>query len=113
MQPIRPPQPAVPPLQYFTRDKEFWFEDGSIILIASTIGFKVYRRLLKEHSPFFRDLFRIPQPPTTQQIDGCPFVRLSDRPEQVRHLLRVLFPTNGNLVYVCVHAESRLLLKAH
>ncbi|KAH9886947.1 hypothetical protein C8Q73DRAFT_794978 [Cubamyces lactineus] len=104
-QPAPPVQPALPPIQFFTRDKEFWFEDGSIILIAFTIGFKVYRRLLMEHSPFFRDLFRIPQPPTMQQIDGCPFVRLTDRPEQVRHLLRVLFPTNGNLVFGKSHAS--------
>ncbi|KAI0334278.1 hypothetical protein GY45DRAFT_1243000 [Cubamyces sp. BRFM 1775] len=92
------------PCQHFVQDPEFWFEDGSIILIACHTGFKVYRRLLMEHSPFFRDLFRIPQPAGAPKIDGCPYVVLMDRPEQLKHLLRVIFPTNGNLVFGKPHA---------
>ena len=81
-------------------DSEFWFEDGSVVLIAQNVGFRVYKRLLAEHSPFFRDLFRIPQPATAQLIEECPVVLLADYAWQFRHFLRALFPTKGNLTYV-------------
>ncbi|RDX48989.1 hypothetical protein OH76DRAFT_1404202 [Lentinus brumalis] len=82
------------------RDPEFWFEDGSIVLIAyGDIGFRVYKRILAEHSAFFRDLFSIPQPPKVPKIDGCPYVYVSDFPSQLRHLLRALFPTKGHLAF--------------
>ena len=36
---FRPP-PDLP------RDSEFWFEDGSIVIIAMNVGFRGYKRLL-------------------------------------------------------------------
>lgn len=86
-------------------DPEFWFEDGSIVLVAHNIGFRVYKRLLSEHSPFFRDLFQMPQPAYASKVEGTPCVVLLDPPDWVRHLLRVLFPTNGNLTYVVKYSE--------
>ncbi|KAI0776585.1 hypothetical protein BD413DRAFT_602160 [Trametes elegans] len=90
-------EPALP--QNVAHDPEFWFEDGSIVLVAYNIGFRVYQRILTEHSPFFRDLFRIPQPDTAMKIEGCPVVVLMDPPPQLKHLLRVLYPTSGNLTF--------------
>ncbi len=91
-------EPVPPPS--LVHDPEFWFEDGSIVLVAHNIGFRVYKRLLSEHSPLFRDLFQMPQPAYASKVEGTPCVVLLDPPEQVRHLLRVLLPTNGNLTYV-------------
>ncbi|KAI0632657.1 hypothetical protein C8Q77DRAFT_1118845 [Trametes polyzona] len=88
-----------PVLRPVERDTEFWFEDGTIVLVAQNVGFRVYKRLLAEHSPFFKDLFMIPQPNYVHKIDDCPCVSLADPPEQLRHLLRVLFPTNGHLTF--------------
>ncbi|KAI0700396.1 hypothetical protein C8T65DRAFT_811948 [Cerioporus squamosus] len=82
------------------RDPEFWFEDGSIILIAyGDVGFRVYKRILSEHSALFRDMFNMPQPPKVPKIDGCPYAYVADYPSQLRHLLRVLFPTRGHLAF--------------
>ncbi len=95
---VQVPEPAPPPT--LVHDPEFWFEDGSVVLVSLNTGFRVYKRLLVEHSPFFRDLFQMPQPENAPTVEGTPCVVVSDPPEQVRHLLRVLFPTNGHLTYV-------------
>lgn len=93
--------PFVPPPK-LQRDSEFWFEDGSIILIAQNVGFRVYKRLLCEHSPFFRDLFNIPQPTDVPKIDGCPVIQTLDWAWQLRHLFRIIFPTQNHITYVPV-----------
>ncbi|KAI0669060.1 hypothetical protein C8Q78DRAFT_978985 [Trametes maxima] len=99
----RPPASDPIPLQPLFKDPEFWFEDGSIVLVAQGVAFRVYKRILAEHSPFFRDMFQIPQPARMAEVDGCPSVVLTDPAQQLRHLLRVLFPTNGNLVFGKCH----------
>ncbi|RDX48948.1 hypothetical protein OH76DRAFT_615120 [Lentinus brumalis] len=43
------------------RDEELWFEDGTIVLVAGHVEFKVYVRPLIEHSPVFRDMLSLPQ----------------------------------------------------
>ncbi|RPD58548.1 hypothetical protein L226DRAFT_466512 [Lentinus tigrinus ALCF2SS1-7] len=77
-----------------TRDEEFWFDDGSIILIARNVEFRVYKGLLADHSPVFRDMFSLPQPPISEgELETpCPVVHLSDSAEDVRCLLRVCMP---------------------
>ncbi|RDX48995.1 hypothetical protein OH76DRAFT_1556700 [Lentinus brumalis] len=76
------------------RDEEFWFEDGSIILAARDVEFRVYKGLLANHSPVFKDMFSLPQPPTSEGAleSPCPVVHLADSPEDVRCLLRVCMP---------------------
>ena len=74
----------------FTRDEEFWFEDGSIVLVARDTGFRVYRELLARRSQIFRDLFAVPQPADGLLVAGCPVVHLSETPEAARELLEAL-----------------------
>lgn len=77
------------------RDEEFWFEDGSVILVARNMEFRVYMRVLADHSPVFADMFSLPQPPRpapSPAADECPIVHLADSPEDLRHILRVLLP---------------------
>ncbi|PIL26295.1 hypothetical protein GSI_12051 [Ganoderma sinense ZZ0214-1] len=97
--PPRVPPPDFGPPPNLEHDPEFWFEDGSVVLIAQNVGFRVYKRLLAEHSPFFRDLFAIPQPVPAPKVEGCPLVYLSEFAWQFRHFLRALFPTKGNLTF--------------
>ncbi|EIW56908.1 uncharacterized protein TRAVEDRAFT_128274 [Trametes versicolor FP-101664 SS1] len=82
-----------------TRDEEFWYSDGNIILLAHDVEFRVYKGLLAEHSPVFRDMFSLPQPPCPNTVlseDACPVVQLSDSPEDLRHILRVYMPKLGS-----------------
>lgn len=92
------------PCAVFSR-AEFWFGDGNIILVARDVEFRVYKGILADHSPVFDDMFSFPQPtPSTtpplatstgSTTDTCPFVHLTDSPEDLRHLLRVCMPKKG------------------
>ncbi|OJT05560.1 hypothetical protein TRAPUB_3609 [Trametes pubescens] len=82
------------------RDEEFWYPDGSIILVAGDVEFRVFKGILAKHSPVFRDMFSLPQPsdPTSSASsaqDVCPVVHLSDSAEDLRHVLRAYMPTGG------------------
>ncbi|KAH9932276.1 uncharacterized protein B0H18DRAFT_52418 [Fomitopsis serialis] len=56
----------------FKKDANFWYPDGSVVLLAQNVGFKVYRGLLAEQSEVFADLFTLPQPPEAQALEDCP-----------------------------------------
>ena len=78
---------------HLERDKEFWYKDGTIILMAGDFEFRVYRGPLERHSPVFRDMLSMPQPPESGNKDkenGCPVIPLSDSPQELRHLLRAV-----------------------
>ncbi len=87
------------------RDAEFWFRDGNIVLVARDVDFRVYKGILADQSPVFDDMFSFPQPApftpprlelaSSSNTDACPFVHLSDSPEDLRHLLRVCIPKKG------------------
>ena len=87
------------------RDEEFWYEDGTIVLLAGDVSFRVYKGVLAAHSPIFADMFSIPQPDTLSQSlssesQPCPTVRVSDSSEDLRYVLRALLPSHAAM-YVC------------
>ena len=109
---IMPPADPAPPSkrphisteespQVLAKDSELWYEDGTITLIARNIEFRVYRGPLARHSPFFRDMLSMPQPPAALQFSvsepnaGCPVIHLTDSPEDLRHVLRVFTAGRG------------------
>ena len=71
---------------------DIWYDDGNVVLQAQNTQFKVYRGILAQSSPVFKDMFSFPQPPLedAQLVDGCPVVHLSDSAEEVRYILRAL-----------------------
>ncbi len=73
------------------RDEEFWFEDGNVMLVARDVEFRVFKGILADHSPVFKDMFSLPQPPEYATA-LCPVVHVTDAPEDLRHLLRVYMP---------------------
>ncbi|EIW56926.1 uncharacterized protein TRAVEDRAFT_128344 [Trametes versicolor FP-101664 SS1] len=104
-----------------TRDKDFWYDDGTIILVAGSVEFRVYKGILSENSSVFRDMFSLPQPPIPSTAlptaDGCPVVHLSDSPKDWRHVLRVythknhpspFFVTAPSYSYAMISAAVRL-----
>ena len=72
------------------RDEEFWLEDGSIVLVCKNVGFRVYRVLLASQSTVFADMLATANPDAGETYEGCPVVRLSDSPEDMRHFLRAI-----------------------
>jgi len=83
--------PEVGPQNGLVCDKEFWFDDGNIVLVVCTDAFRVHKSVLARSSEIFRDLFTVAQPCSYPFIEGCPIVHLSDHPDDVRHLLRALY----------------------
>ncbi|KAJ8502110.1 hypothetical protein ONZ51_g164 [Trametes cubensis] len=82
------------------RDRDYWFEDGNIVLIARGVSFRVYKGLLAEHSSVFRSMFLVAQAspqPAEQSIDGCPVVYLDDAPEDLRQLFKFIFPLGTSI----------------
>ncbi|KAF7974951.1 hypothetical protein HWV62_11013 [Athelia sp. TMB] len=84
---------------------DIWYDDGNVVLQAQNTQFKVYRGILAQSSPVFKDMFMIPQPPIedTQLVEGCPVVCLSDSAEEVRYVLRAL---SGQRLKVFAHQLS-------
>ena len=93
----------------WNRHPEFWFADGSIILLAHDVLFRVHKSFLARHSLVFRDMFSLPQPSLESSspsndtdakkvenmdhgmVDGCPVVRIHDTPDDVASLLYALY----------------------
>lgn len=69
-------------------DEEFWYSDGSIVLITGAMAFRVYHGILVSESTIFSDLLSLPQPEDVERIEGCPTVRVTDSTEDLRTLLR-------------------------
>ena len=79
------------------KDEEFWFEDGTVILHAGDVEFRVYGGLLESHSTVFKELFAQSHPTRAVSIAGrtdflCPVIKLSDSPHDLRHVLRSCMP---------------------
>ena len=93
--PKDPPEDATPKPP--TPDDEFWLEDGNLTLIArESIEFRVYKGPLISNAPVFKDMLSLPQPDGGPSGCTCGYapalVHLTDSPEDLRHLLRVLVP---------------------
>jgi hypothetical protein len=65
-----------------------------IIQSCDSINFRVHKLVLSLSSPFFDDMFSLPQPPESDQevVDGLPVVRLSEDAEVLKCLLTMLYP---------------------
>ena len=85
-------------LDQIEKDKEYWLEDGNIIIVATggpAIGFRVYKGLIARASPVFRDLFSVPPPVDMETVEGCPVVRLPDAPSDLRNFLYIVIDGAG------------------
>ncbi|KAM5536111.1 hypothetical protein V8D89_010210 [Ganoderma adspersum] len=107
-------------LEDLTRDKDFWLVDGTVVLIANKVAFKVYMGLLAEQSPVFSDVFSSASSNSSKLLEHVPVVHLSDSPEDLRHLLRALLPNRQRCLFAMrkaspleFHQLSALVRLAH
>ncbi|GLB43813.1 hypothetical protein LshimejAT787_1403250 [Lyophyllum shimeji] len=71
---------------------DFWYSDGSIVLLIEGTGFRVHQSILSQHSDVFADLFTVPQPSDdTESIEGCPVVHLADRLADFTDVMKALY----------------------
>ncbi|TFK84275.1 hypothetical protein K466DRAFT_602142 [Polyporus arcularius HHB13444] len=90
-----------PGVALIQQDPLFWFFDGNVVLLChGGIAFKVHKGVLAFHSEVFDGMFRQPLPSPTQAeaadqiIEGCPVVSLDDTPNDIVHLLLVMYGRN-------------------
>ncbi|KAK0432824.1 uncharacterized protein EV420DRAFT_599905 [Desarmillaria tabescens] len=75
---------------------EFYFTDADIILSAEDTNsqkrrFAVHKCILSAASPFFRDMFSLPQPPMAQ-ITGLPTIDTTEVADVLHTLLQFIYP---------------------
>ncbi|KAF7354445.1 hypothetical protein MVEN_01133500 [Mycena venus] len=70
---------------------ELWFSDGNVVIIASSVAFKVHQGQLRRHSGVFDNLFNTPQPKDQNLYDGCPWVEVDDCPSDMLYFLKALY----------------------
>ncbi|KIJ27536.1 hypothetical protein M422DRAFT_784864 [Sphaerobolus stellatus SS14] len=75
------------------RDPDYYFEDGSAVILVQNVLFKVHRTILSRDSSAFETLFRLPS--GKQAVEGTrdsdPVILQGDTPEQFRSLLWSLY----------------------
>ena len=76
------------------KDDELWYEDGTVVIIAGDVAFRLYKGVLARASPIFQDMFAIGQPGDAETMDCCPVVRLPDSPVDLRYFFSVLYKPN-------------------
>ena len=84
---IKPSQEASPP------PEDFNLRDTDVILRSSDgASFRVHRLVLTTASPFFDDLFSLPQPNEDETVDGTHVIRLPEEKEVLHSLITMLYP---------------------
>lgn len=73
------------------RHPEFYFSDGSVVIIVERTAFRVHQSVLARHSDVFNDMWDVPQPNRTEKYDGCPMVVLSDSVNDFIDVMRVIY----------------------
>ena len=67
--------------------------DANLVIRSANLGnFRVHKSILAIVSPFFRDLFSLPQPSDSESVDGLPVVQLSEDTELLNSLVSMLYP---------------------
>ncbi|KAL1949999.1 hypothetical protein VTO73DRAFT_8880 [Trametes versicolor] len=90
-------QSQVPDAAPFKQDPDLWFADGSVVVIAEGIGFRVHMSLLSRASPILRDVFALPQPVrgdvsgSDSTYQGVAVVHVSDSEHDVRCMLHAIY----------------------
>lgn len=83
-----------------------WFDDGSLVIQASSVRYRVHRTIVCKHSSIFRDMVAMPQPGGTSDdentFDGCPLVRLSDSPDDLSVLLEAIYSNPEYVQQLCM-----------
>ena len=110
--PGEPPDPANEK-EIFTRDVNFWLDDGGLIFLAGDTAFRVYQDILKKKCLVFADMFASSSANATEMFEDRPAVRLSDHPEGLAHFLQYLMPCVDLRHVLDIFALSSLLMSSY
>ncbi|KAH7334250.1 hypothetical protein B0J17DRAFT_672707 [Rhizoctonia solani] len=78
----------------YLRDPQYYFEDGSIVLLVKDVLFKVHASLIKMESQVFENMFAMPRgnsAETEGSSDRNPIVISQVEPAQFRNLMKMFY----------------------
>ncbi|KAK7025092.1 BTB domain-containing protein [Favolaschia claudopus] len=89
---------------------DIWKSDGSVILQAENIQFRVHWSVLAQNSSVFSDMAGLPQPSDEPTIEGCAIVELTDDAVDVEFLLKALYiPTFHSQILLPLAAVGAII----
>ncbi|KAI0784299.1 hypothetical protein C8Q75DRAFT_810354 [Abortiporus biennis] len=97
--PSVPPPPSPPPSppdsskteSPITHSDEWWFWDGTIVVIAEDTAYRVHKGVLSLHSEVFKDMFQIGQQSSAETFEDCPMVHVSDTASDFSLILKIIY----------------------
>ena len=96
-------------------DEMFNWPDGDVILSAThgndSRDFRVHKSFLSFSSPIFKDMFTIPQPPSTD-LNPVDVVAVADPPQALELILRFMYPSRASPVVNDLTVLSEALVLA-
>jgi hypothetical protein len=82
-------------LETLKKSSEVWYSDGSVVLVADNVAFRVHISILAQNCEVFRDMDAIPKPEEVNDADakfeGCPVLKLQDKALDVEHFLKAMY----------------------
>ncbi|PPQ64840.1 hypothetical protein CVT24_008205 [Panaeolus cyanescens] len=93
------------------RDDDFYYEDGSCIILVEDVLFNVHRSMLSRDSSSFKTMFSLPQGQNVVEghSDVNPIMLVGDTPEEFRHFLWALYALPPELALV-TSSEANITL---
>jgi hypothetical protein len=80
-----------PPSLALCQCEELWYEDGTVVLRAGNLLYRVYSGMLSRESAFFKSMFSLPQAGDGgERYEGLPFVHLHDNEYEVTEFLKAI-----------------------
>jgi hypothetical protein len=70
---------------------DFYFPDGSVVIIVENTAFRIHKYVLSRHSEVFNGMWDVPQPSMSDMYDGCPTVKLTDSKVDFIDVMRVMY----------------------
>ncbi|CAE6391715.1 unnamed protein product [Rhizoctonia solani] len=92
------------------KDPDYYFEDGSVVLLVQDVLFKIHVSLLKAQSQVFQDMFTMPVGNAANSIEGTsdqhPIVIPQVKPSQFRNLLRMIYSPASSAFHASLETRS-------
>lgn len=73
------------------RSQDLWFHDGTVIVAATGMSFKVHAGVLERHSTVFRELLVVKPRQKVEKAEGCRVLRVEDDGRVLTELLLILY----------------------
>ena len=109
MLPEEPTAAATEPAAVIPISTDFCANDADVIIrAAGTLDFRAHKAILSLVSPFFKDMFTLPQPPSIAP-ETLPHVDVEEPPKTWENILRAIYPIPNPTIITLGNLHSLLL----